>query len=317
VGWLQHMPEERTPGPPRRGAARWSPRGRAVRLALAAVGLLALVAVGSLRQPPGATSGSPRFPSALVETLALLAFLGVLAGAGLAAWTLLPGRGLVVPRRRRHGSFYWPLILLLSVLVLAWLRKAGWLDGLLRLVDRGQQSTPVTAPALSTVPPQPLPRGGPRWLPFVLVGTLLLGLAVAVLIRSELARRRRAALARPGELAELFDHALDDLEHETDPRRAVIAAWIRMERGLAAAGLPRHAAEAPFEYAARVLERASVQPASVSRLADLFEQAKFSQHTIDERMRQAAVEAVTAIREELAAQQELLDAATGSPEVVR
>lgn len=309
------MPEERTPGPPRRGAARWSPRGRAVRLALAAVALLALVSVGSLRQPDGATSGSPRFPSVLVETLALLAFLGVLASAALAAWTLLPGRGLVAPRRRR-GPFYWPLILLLSVLVLAWLRKAGWLDGLLRLTDRGPQSAPVTAPALSTAPPQPLPRGGPRWLPFVLVGALLVGLAVAILVRSELARRRRAALAGPGELGELFDHTLDDLEQETDPRRAVIAAWIRMERGLAAAGLPRRAAEAPFEYAARVLERANVQPASVRRLADLFEQAKFSQHTIDERMRRAAVEAVTVIREELAAQQELLDEATGSREVV-
>jgi hypothetical protein len=76
-----------------------------------------------------------------------------------------------------------------------------------------------------------------------------------------------------------------------------------MERGLAAVGLPRHAAEAPLEYVARVLERANVRPASIRRLADLFERAKFRQHTIDEGMRAAAIEAVTTIRAELEAEQ--------------
>jgi hypothetical protein len=50
----------------------------------------------------------------------------------------------------------------------------------------------------------------------------------------------------------------------------VIAAWARMERGLAAAGLPRHPAEAPFEYAGRVLEAALARPTSVHRLPGLF-----------------------------------------------
>jgi hypothetical protein len=289
-----------------RKTARWSPRGRTVWLALAAVVLLALVSAGSLRRPPGAGGGSARFPSALLETLGLLLFVAALAGSVLAVWTLLPAKREQPPRRR--NPVVAPLLILLFVLVLALLRRLGWLEGLALPGLRGNPRPTVTLPL--TTPARPLPRDGPRWLPFVVVGVLLLAMAASILLRSQQARRRRAALAAPGDLAVLLDHTLGELEHETDPRRAVIAAWIRMERGLAAAGLPRLAAEAPFEYAARVLQRSGVRPASVRRLTDLFEQAKFSQHTIDEGMRRAAVEAVTVIRQELEAEQARIDAAT-------
>ena len=304
------MPEERAPSPRRRGLARWPSRGRPVRLALVAVVLLALVSVGSLRDPPGADSGTARFPSALLETLALLAYVTLLGGLVLAAWTLFPGKRTVV--RRPRNPLVGPLVLLLTVLVLSLLNGMGWLDAL-RLPMFQSPETLTTLQRPSTVP-RPLPRGGPRWLPFVVVGALLLGLAVVIMVRSELARRRRVALDSPRELAELLDHTLEDLEREADPRRAVIAAWVRMERGLAAAGLPRRAAEAPLEYVARVLERASVTPASVRRLADLFERAKFSQHTVDEEMRREAMEAVTAIREELEAEQARLQAVAAARE---
>jgi hypothetical protein len=278
-----------------------------VLLALAAVVLLALVAVGSLRDRPGAGGGTPHFPSTLVQTLALLSYLALLAGAIVAVWTLLPDRARAV--RRARNPLVGPLMVLLTVLALALARSQGWLDALrlpgLRPLD------PLTAqPTAPTVPAQRLPGSGPRWLPFAIVGALLLGVAVATVVRARLARRRRAALAQPGELAEVLDHALDELEQEADPRRAVIAAWIRMERGLAAAGLPRHLAEAPLEYATRVLERAAARPDSVRRLADLFEQAKFSRHTIDEGMRRAAVEALTAIREQLEVEQASLEQAS-------
>ncbi len=92
---------------------------------------------------------------------------------------------------------------------------------------------------------------------------------------------------------DLLDDTLEDLEREPDPRRAMIGAWARMERGLAAAGLPRHPAEAPFEYAGRVLEAAlaptcedtpaefpgPLRPHSVHRLTGLFERAQVSAAT--------------------------------------
>jgi Domain of unknown function (DUF4129) len=127
-------------------------------------------------------------------------------------------------------------------------------------------------------------------------------------------RRRRRPPPTPAErLVGLVDDTLEDLEGEPDPRRAVIAAWARMERGLAAAGLPRRPAEAPFEYAARVLEQAlartdrgtpsgfpgPLRPGSVHRLTGLFERAKFSHHAIGQADRDEAIAALRAVRREL------------------
>jgi Domain of unknown function (DUF4129) len=138
------------------------------------------------------------------------------------------------------------------------------------------------------------------------VPLIVAGLALAVMIGIVVAqvvadRRRRRPPRTPAErLVELLDDTLEDLEREPDPRRAVIGAWARMEAGLAAAGLPRRPSEAPFEYAARVLETALARPDSVHRLTGLFERAKFSRHDIGEVERDQAIAALRAVRRELA-----------------
>ena len=72
----------------------------------------------------------------------------------------------------------------------------------------------------------------------------------------------RAESSTPGSLAaespQAVDESLDDLRAEPDPRRAVIAAYARLERVLAAHGLPRKPAEAPLEYLGRMLAELSV-----------------------------------------------------------
>lgn len=314
------MVGERAPEAPRRGTRRgpsssgrlswrrmhWSPGAGAPAVArwllplAAAVVLLALVAVGSLRRPPGSDAGTPRFPSALLQSLGLLAAVAALVALVLAVWTMLPGTSKI-PHRRRHPLFM-PMVLLGTVLLLALLRRLGWLDRL-GFAHLHQPPAPTSPGAAATGPQGQLAGGEPGWVAFVVVGLLLAGLTAAILVRGELARRRRAALAGPNQrLVELLEVTLTDLEDERDPRRAVIAAWVRMERGFAAAGLPRRAAEAPLEYVARVLQEANVRPASIERLAELFERAKFSQHPVDEGMRAAAIEAVTTIRAELDAE---------------
>ena len=294
------MVGKQAPEAPRRGLARRPSTGRRLWPLLAAIALLALVAVGSLRRPPGSGAGTPHFPTALLQTLGLLAMIAVLAGVAVAAWAMLPAKGREIPRRPRN-PFFMPMMLVGIVLLLALMRRLGWLErlgfpGLRSPAAQGAQGAP--APPSSTA----LSGGEPGWVSFVIVGALLAGILAAMIVRRERARRRRAALSAPGQLAELLDDTLAGLEDETDPRRSVIAAWIRMEGGLGAAGLPRRPAEAPLEYVGRVLESANVRPESIRRLADLFERAKFSQHAIDESMRAEAIEAVTIVRAELEAQ---------------
>ena len=105
----------------------------------------------------------------------------------------------------------------------------------------------------------------------------------------------------PQELSLAFDESLDDLRSERDARRAVIAAYARAERVLAAHNLPRRPSETPMEYLGRVLANLRVQPDVALELTGLFERAKFSPHEIDEAMRADAIAALVAIRDELRA----------------
>jgi hypothetical protein len=237
------QPERR--GPPGHGSAD---RRRGLLPVAAAVGLLALVAVGSLRGPLGSGRGRPSYPADLVDSLLLLGFLAMVAGAGLAVVSLWPGRHLARQRRRPGGN--WNLLLPMAAILILWLlREPLGLGG----GDR-DEPPPSTVPAPSTLE-APTPPADSGVVPYLVAGVALaamVGLLAAQLIAE---RRRRHPPPTPAErLVELLDDTLEDLEADPDPRRAVIAAWARMERGLAAAGLPRRPAEAPFEYATRVLE---------------------------------------------------------------
>ena len=135
----------------------------------------------------------------------------------------------------------------------------------------------------------------------------VVALAAASLIAVAAATRpRRAGTGWTGRTADdafaaLVDDSLEDLRAEPDPRRAVIAAYARMERGLGASGLVRAPAETPLEYLARVLADRRVSPGAASRLTALFERAKFSDHPVAEGAKQDAIAALVAIRDELRA----------------
>jgi hypothetical protein len=118
-----------------------------------------------------------------------------------------------------------------------------------------------------------------------------------------LKRRTAIPLDREQTVAEDFaasiGDAIDDLENEPDARRAVIAAYARMENVLARNGLKRRPSETPVEYLRRILLGLTSRGDSVSRLTSLFEQAKFSRHEIDVSMKLDAIGALREIRDDL------------------
>jgi hypothetical protein len=96
-----------------------------------------------------------------------------------------------------------------------------------------------------------------------------------------------------------IETTIDDLRSERDARRAVIAAYALMERTLAAHGLARRRSEAPLEFLATILRGLRVRESAVETLTRLFEYAKFSRHDIDDAMKEEAIDALLAIREDL------------------
>jgi len=140
-----------------------------------------------------------------------------------------------------------------------------------------------------------------RWEELVVViGVLAVLGAAAYATRRRLLPPEPRGLA-PEVLADVLDESIDDLRSDADLRRAIVAAYARMERTLAAAGVPRRPAEAPLEYLERALLGLDASADAVRRLTDLFEWARFSQYEPDPSMRDEAVDALVAVRDELRA----------------
>src|SRR5262249_57525093 len=103
------------------------------------------------------------------------------------------------------------------------------------------------------------------------------------------------------EFEELVEDTLADLYAETNPRRAIIACYERVERLFGSYGLPRDPAQAPLEYLDRVLPELRASGSALRRLTALFEWAKFSAHDVNPGMRDRAIQALVEVRDELRA----------------
>jgi uncharacterized protein DUF4129 len=269
---------------------------------LAVLGVVLLLAVVALASRPGAGTGAPQLsadPARLVidVTFYLLVVLLVLVLV-VVVWALWPrpdDEPLALPPRRR-----WALSTILTALlfigIALWLRGGGHLARPAVLGGGGFSGRPS-----ALAPPARAAAGqaGFDWVAAAIVAVLLAAATALIswlLLRQRGGSRGQRALAR---LQAVLDDAIEDVLGEADPRRAVIAAWTRLERVLSRHGVPRHESEAPFEYAARAGAAIGVDPFSLERLADLFEWARFSLHDVTPAMRQEALDGLLAVRDGL------------------
>jgi len=167
-------------------------------------------------------------------------------------------------------------------------------------VQRAQARPGNSRNRIHHLPATPARQAHFEW-PLVLgIGGLVLLGGVWMYVRSR--RRLAPLLADHGleaDMVSAIETTIDDLRSERDARRAVIAAYALMERTLARHGLARHRAEAPLEYLGSILRGLHVRESAVVSLTRLFEYAKFSGHEIDDAMKEEAIEALVAIRDDL------------------
>jgi len=83
------------------------------------------------------------------------------------------------------------------------------------------------------------------------------------------------------------------------PRDGIVACWLRLEEVVAASGVPLHPAETSTELATRVLQALDVDPRAVARLAELYREARFSEHPMTETSRAQARDALRTLHEDL------------------
>ena len=276
-----------------------SVRGNAARAllsALAVLGLIGLVTIAAAGSTsPG--SGETRRPSyVLFDTVLGLALVAILASVGFIVYAF--AHRTPTGWERSRGSFL-AIVAMIAVAVLIGTSDVpAWFQSRLSEPQdqRPADAKPIAPEDTTLSPDQP----AYRWLPVPVV-LALAALGVAAMVLAE-RRRRSADVVREGvqeAVVDVLDDILDDLRAEADARRAVIAAYARLERVLAAHGLPREAPETQEEYLARIFGQLDVDVGSVRRLTDLFAVAKFSQHVVDAGMKEEAIDILERIRDEL------------------
>jgi Domain of unknown function (DUF4129) len=276
------------------------------RKALLAAGLVLGLALVGLAAGERWRGGGDRTdgPGSVYLVDAMLVLGAVLGAVTMVLFALVYGGsyGSVALERRRGSSTMRVLtsvtIVIVAIFALVAVRKA-WDD---RFGNRPQEAAQV-APGEQADEAQP--QDGDRTLDWRFVG----GAFIVALAGSAYAARMLLRTAHepglpddPAEaVAAILDDTLDDLRNEQDPRKAVVAAYARMEHALALHGLPRHRSEAPAEYLERALEELSASASSASRLTRLFEWARFSDHPVEPEMKEEAISALEAVRDELTA----------------
>ena len=181
-----------------------------------------------------------------------------------------------------------------------------------RPVDQSLELTPIedfgASPGSGGFVEQVVTNLGLSWWE-ILIAVVLAVVAFVAILRAF--RAYRAPVSTPDEepevlrqtsaLASAVGAGLRDARLEPDPRRAVITAYVTMERMLAAQGWPRREVEAPLEYMTRLFAKRNVRADALATLTELFELARFSHHVISPATKERAIGALTVIDQELRA----------------
>lgn len=297
---------------------------------------LLFVAAAALRgYVPGAELG-PRRPSSANPVVSavvvgmLMASVAVVAVAVVARLrnrTATPARVASRPdwSRGDRGRPTWRIALIAFGVILGWLLLSTLLSRLgTGLGDDdadGVGATPTATDAARPAtdaggtPPTPTlpPDQGTGLLGYFYAATAVF--VVVLVVGTIVAARRRGPLpasapdvdhsdstaAGSQSLALAAEVGLAEVEDlSREPRKAIIACYAAMERQLS---LLPDAAPRDFDTASEVLARAvdhhALAPDSATQLVDLFEEARFSPHVMNEGHRDAAVAVLTQVLGEL------------------
>jgi hypothetical protein len=223
---------------------------------------------------------------------------------------------------------WWPLAAVVGLLFLAAL-AATRSEPQLERINPAAEATPDDAPPLLPAEPLATPAGGagagpgpsaeglPGWIGTAAIvvlsiaGLVMIALVIWAIVRDQARRRARRAGRRlpvseeprtAEDLVAALDAGLEELsDTDRDPRRAVIACWVRLEQAAAAAGTPRHAGDSPTDLVGRLLREQRVDAGVLAALLEVYRQARYATRTVDDQMRAQARSALQRLRADLGA----------------
>lgn len=311
---------------------------RSTQRAIAVIALLALVALALRGYLPGSESPADRerpssSPLALIADIVLLsaavAIIGFAIIARLRDRQARPATRGQLPRGSggRTARPTWRFALIALGLIIGWLVLVLLLTrvGVLGPVEQptsGQTTVPdptTTPPDTSATeesPPSEPPERGTNLFAYLVPPMLIL--MVLIVVGTAIASRRQGRGAQPypvaadvaegqqteaaaqslARAAELGLAEIGDLSRE--PREAIIACYAAMERELTRVpGAVPQDFDTPTEVLARAVDHHALHAESATQLVELFEEARFSPHVMNEGHRDIAVGVLRVVLAEL------------------
>jgi Domain of unknown function (DUF4129) len=305
---------------------------QATKRAVAVIVLLILAASALHGYLPGRQHGAREAPTsssaALIADVALLTVsIAIVATAVVVRFrhprtAAAPAGSLPDRSHLFEARVTWRFLLITLGVILAWLLLIALISrvGLHHDIRQPMPTTaPASNPAPSTapaLPPRPeSPDSGGNVVGYLAAATavLLVLVAAATVVASRRPRHVTAPHPTAGEpaascgpaateslarAAELGLAEIGDLSRE--PRDAIIACYATMERQLT--NVPEAAPQdfdTPTEVLARAVEHHALHADSAAQLVDLFEEARFSPHVMNEGHRELAVRALRSVLAEL------------------
>jgi hypothetical protein len=304
--------------------------------AIAVIALLFIAAWALRGYLPGSEPVADRqrpasSPAALVVDVALLSISVAVIGIAIIARLRnregrRPGAGSLPEGRGTVGRPTWRFALIALALAIGWLLLVMLLmrlgvraqgdqspSGSPTIADPG--SAPTTTNPVSRQPGSP-DDPGPNVVGYLVPPMLILMALIVVGTAIASRRQRRAATswAADGELPEAPTQAgaaeslaraaevglaeIGDLTRE--PREAIIACYAAMERELThVPGAVPQDCDTPSEVLARAVEHHALHADSATQLVELFEEARFSPHVMNEGHRDIAVDTLRLVLADL------------------
>lgn len=220
------------------------------------------------------------------------------------------------------GRPNWRVLLIGLAVIIAWLVIAMLLSRLF-VPHSVNPSVPTTDPGAppppsGTAPPkQQPPQNNGRDMYGILLATTVPMLLLLVGGTVIMSRRRWRATAPATVIDDLAEPSVPPKQSESlaraaelglaemadprrEPREAIIACYAVMERELAnVPGAVPQDFDTPTEVLARAVERHALQAENAVQLVNLFEEARFSPHVMNEGHREVAVDVLRLVLEEL------------------
>ena len=285
-----------------KGIAGQDDRIRALARPLLVVGLTLLLAVGavSLASAKGSTIHATGTLSHLWLLFAFLSF----AGAGSAAYQLLIRRFGADKSSEAAQRFNRALLAVAAVMAVV-LPMAFYLARPAAGAGNGAEDCSGCVYPVSTAPRPPVETNVPEYRtphpskgfhlgPVLLIVAIVVAVLIIAVLLYFVVRMLRAQRSQPIEgfappSQEIVDDA--DLERamlagrdalEGEARAAIIACYAAMEQSLEAAGVPLLSSDSPADLLARAVAGGLIEGGAPARLAELFREARFSTHPMDD-----------------------------------